>query len=273
MSDSTGAVVARLAYSPYGERTVESGAAIADASPFGFNGRWGVMTEPTGLVCMQARFYSPTLRRFLSEDPAGFSGGVNLYAFAAGNPIDLMDPFGLGPVNSASIWSGVASAALAGGDQFAYMLLTPVRMVGEALNTARQITTALAHETGFMDPTMAGGVFDAATIAVPALLSRPAAVVAQVETTALTGTEAARAALGKGPFANPGAPLTAEMRAALQQNLAAAEKNLGLANQGLNHVGNTFGSARTQQVAVSAAQNRVNEIKAIIESGVQAPKN
>ena len=140
MSDSTGAVVARLAYSPYGERTVESGAAIADASPFGFNGRWGVMTEPTGLVCMQARFYSPTLRRFLSEDPSGFSGGVNLYAFVGGNPIDYMDPFGLGPVNNggglsfgetmsaaaSGAWQGLKGAGLVAGGFIPY--------VGDALD-------------------------------------------------------------------------------------------------------------------------------------------
>jgi hypothetical protein len=47
---------------------------------------------------MQARFYSPVFRRFLSEDPAGFAGGINLYAYANGDPVNLMDPFGLGPV-------------------------------------------------------------------------------------------------------------------------------------------------------------------------------
>ena len=102
MSDSTGAVVARLSYSPFGERTVESGTVT---TPFCFNGKWGVMTEATGLLAMQARYYSPVLRRFLNEDPSGFSGGMNLYAFAGGDPIDLMDPFGLGPVGSGSSYN------------------------------------------------------------------------------------------------------------------------------------------------------------------------
>jgi RHS repeat-associated protein len=97
LSDASGTVTARLSYTPFGERTVETGTVT---TPFGFNGRWGVLTEPTELLCMQARFYSPVLKRFLSEDPAGFSGGINLYAFAGGNPVDFMDPFGLGPVNS-----------------------------------------------------------------------------------------------------------------------------------------------------------------------------
>ena len=93
-SDSSGNVIARLSYSPYGVRTIESGTVT---TPFCFNGKWGVMTESNGLLSMQARYYSPLLLRFVNEDPSGFEGGVNLYAFANGDPIDLMDPFGLCP--------------------------------------------------------------------------------------------------------------------------------------------------------------------------------
>jgi len=97
LSDSAGNVTARMSYSPYGERTVESGTVT---TPFCFNGQFGVMTESNGLLCMQARFYSPIFRRFLSEDPAGFSGGINLYSYTGGDPVNLMDPFGLGPMGS-----------------------------------------------------------------------------------------------------------------------------------------------------------------------------
>jgi hypothetical protein len=34
--------------------------------------------------------------RFINADPAGFSGGLNFYAFADGNPISMADPFGVG---------------------------------------------------------------------------------------------------------------------------------------------------------------------------------
>jgi hypothetical protein len=44
---------------------------------------------------MGAREYSPALGRFLSEDPAGFAGGDNLYAFAAGMPLTRIDPTGM----------------------------------------------------------------------------------------------------------------------------------------------------------------------------------
>ena len=106
LSDPSGNVTARLSYSPYGERTIESGTV---STPFCFNGKWGVITEQSGLLYMQARFYSPVMRRFLNEDPSGFNGGSNLHVYADGNPIDFMDPYGLGPVqtNDGGITGGI----------------------------------------------------------------------------------------------------------------------------------------------------------------------
>jgi RHS repeat-associated protein len=113
LTDASGNVTARMAYSAYGEVTIEGGSGFqlptSLPTPFLFNGQFGVLTEPNGLYAMQARFYSPVFRRFLSEDPAGFAGGINLYAYANGDPVNLMDPFGLGPVRN-SFFSGLAGA-------------------------------------------------------------------------------------------------------------------------------------------------------------------
>jgi uncharacterized protein RhaS with RHS repeats len=46
-------------------------------------------------MCYRARFYDPQIGRFTSEDPIGFAGGVNWYAYVKNNPILFRDPLGL----------------------------------------------------------------------------------------------------------------------------------------------------------------------------------
>src|SRR5206468_7626035 len=47
------------------------------------------------LYCYRARYYHPTLQRFISEDPIGVGGGaVNLYAYVLNDPVNLVDPSG-----------------------------------------------------------------------------------------------------------------------------------------------------------------------------------
>jgi uncharacterized protein RhaS with RHS repeats len=48
---------------------------------------------PSGLLQLGARFYWPELGRFLQQDPIG--DGMNWYAYAGGNPVRYVDPYGL----------------------------------------------------------------------------------------------------------------------------------------------------------------------------------
>ena len=50
--------------------------------------------QGSGLYHMRARYYDPQLGRFLSEDPIGISGGLNLYAYAGNDPVNMWDPSG-----------------------------------------------------------------------------------------------------------------------------------------------------------------------------------
>jgi RHS repeat-associated protein len=43
----------------------------------------------------RARYYDPSIGRFISEDPIGLAGGVNLYAYALGYPVGYTDSSGL----------------------------------------------------------------------------------------------------------------------------------------------------------------------------------
>jgi RHS repeat-associated protein len=50
------------------------------------------------LYYYKARMYSPVTARFLQPDPIGYDGGINLYAYAADDPMNMIDPTGLDPV-------------------------------------------------------------------------------------------------------------------------------------------------------------------------------
>lgn len=88
--DTAGAVVARYEYSPYGELLSST---ELFANPYQFKGReWD---REARLYFVRARYYDPHLGRFISEDPIGLAGGINLYAYAMGDPVNGWDPSGL----------------------------------------------------------------------------------------------------------------------------------------------------------------------------------
>jgi RHS repeat-associated protein len=53
-----------------------------------------VTAEAAGLYLMRTRFYDPRAGRFLREDDLGLAAGPNLYAYANGDPMNLIDPSG-----------------------------------------------------------------------------------------------------------------------------------------------------------------------------------
>jgi RHS repeat-associated protein len=56
----------------------------------------GMEYDPTGLYHTYARYYSPRLQRFISEDPLQYGGGdINLFRYAADDPVNAADPLGL----------------------------------------------------------------------------------------------------------------------------------------------------------------------------------
>jgi RHS repeat-associated protein len=95
LTDDNANVTDRMEYSAYGLLSRRAG---STDTPFLYCGRQGVQTEANGLHYMRARYYNPYLCRFLNADPSGFAGGLNLYAYANGNPVSYLDPSGLGAV-------------------------------------------------------------------------------------------------------------------------------------------------------------------------------
>lgn len=89
LADATGAVQTQYTFEPFGATTA-SGTTSMNAMQF-----TGRENDGTGLYAYRARFVSPALQRFVSEDPIGFAGGdVNLYAYVGNQPTMWRDPTG-----------------------------------------------------------------------------------------------------------------------------------------------------------------------------------
>ena len=93
--DTLGNVI-RYEYDTYGNLISRTGTSVVI---FLYNGRDGVVTDSNGLIYMRARYYRPELRRFINADiiAGEISNAVTLnrYAYANGNPVSNIDPFGL----------------------------------------------------------------------------------------------------------------------------------------------------------------------------------
>ncbi|MCG8470039.1 MAG: lipid II-degrading bacteriocin, partial [Gemmatimonadetes bacterium] len=59
--------------------------------------------DATGTHYRRNRYYDPNTGQFTQEDPIGLAGGLNLYGFAGGDPINFSDPFGLMPCDPPEI--------------------------------------------------------------------------------------------------------------------------------------------------------------------------
>jgi RHS repeat-associated protein len=104
LANSSGEVKTSYTYDPFGGVTKTG---EASDNPFQFTGR---ENDGTGLQYNRARYYSPLMGRFISQDPAGFQGsGANLYWYANGNPVDFTDPSGESSCDVIGDWSGGGS--------------------------------------------------------------------------------------------------------------------------------------------------------------------
>jgi RHS repeat-associated protein len=112
LANSSGSIVESYVYDAYGNVTIRNGSGtVIPVSAYGnrflFQGREYDYT--TQLYHFRARWYDPETGRWLSNDPIGISGGLNLYAFCSNDPVNFVDPMGekvyrvctttLGPLN------------------------------------------------------------------------------------------------------------------------------------------------------------------------------
>jgi RHS repeat-associated protein len=104
LTDALGSVIATAkadqslevgyAFSPYGQ-TQKAGVEGEVAGSENSSQYTGRENDNNGLYFYRARYYDPVLKRFISEDPIGLSGGINSHAYVEGDPVSFVDPTGL----------------------------------------------------------------------------------------------------------------------------------------------------------------------------------
>ena len=90
VTDAIGVLQAQYDYDPYGKSVVVAGNMNVD---FGYTGHY--FHAPSSLNLTLYRAYNPALGRWLSRDPIGERGGLNLYGYVFNSPIQLIDRLGL----------------------------------------------------------------------------------------------------------------------------------------------------------------------------------
>lgn len=90
ITDDSGSVVWQAEYLPFGKVNI-SVAQIENN--LRFPGQY--YDAETGLHYNWNRYYDPETGRYIAADPIGLDGGINLYAYVGGDPINGVDPNGL----------------------------------------------------------------------------------------------------------------------------------------------------------------------------------
>ena len=89
VTNSAGVPEGTVAYGPYGELIQQTGYVPLT----GYTGH--IQTEPTGLIYMRGRFYSPAWHRFMNSDQGVDPKNINQFAYVGGRPTMSTDPSGL----------------------------------------------------------------------------------------------------------------------------------------------------------------------------------
>ena len=105
--NASGAVQERYSYTPYGAATIyDAGWTVRTASAVGNTRLFAGMDFDalTGEYYDNARWYDAGLGRFITQDPKGYKGGINLYEYCRNSPTNGTDPSGLGFWSTVGEW-------------------------------------------------------------------------------------------------------------------------------------------------------------------------
>lgn len=245
LATQNGSKVAAFDYDAYGNSIGSSGRVASD---FRYAGMFSHAQSGLGLTNYRA--YDPRSARWLSRDPIGETGGLNLYGYVGGNPASYTDVTGQCPICLIFL----VEAAIGGGIDLGIQLYN---------NGGRLDCVNWWEVAGWAAGSGVGGV--ALQTVTKALLAARAARTAEV------------AAEGAAPFSHlvPGGGLAAHEAAGghlLARHVGQAEADLAarLAAQPRLSAASTFASRAEAEVAISGALDaRAADVSAWVAAGAR----
>ena len=139
--DTSGTMVAKYIYDAWGNCTISgetTNNALAHANPIRYRGYY--YDDDTGLYYLNARYYSPKWRRFISPDDTSYLdpetvNGLNLYCYCGNDPVNFIDPSGHFVLTISALLTGIAiGAAVGAGTAFGTTLWADWRDDGQVFN-------------------------------------------------------------------------------------------------------------------------------------------
>ncbi len=129
VTDGNGNLITQYNYTSYGNVTANvgsSGQAPSVVSDFQYAGYY--YHGSSGLNITLNRAYSSFLGRWLTRDPIGEAGGINLYGYVGGDPVRWTDPSGLdalGAIIYGGIGAGLGGIIFGGGGSIVGTFIEP----------------------------------------------------------------------------------------------------------------------------------------------------
>lgn len=148
---SMGQLAEMYRYSAFGEEQIfnDRGKRL-DKSEIGNSWRFSSkrVDEETGLSFFGRRYYTPALGRWLTQDPIGYAGGLNFYAYVSNSPLTKIDLYGL-LGQGQSMWDRVHDSYDRASEKVSEGVKAVARKVGEklrgAIRTAGEILYSAAE--------------------------------------------------------------------------------------------------------------------------------
>ena len=178
--DNSGNTVVKYTYDAYGNctRGYTTNTDLADSNPIRYRSYY--YDKDTGLYYLNARYYNPQWRRFISPDNTAYldvenANGLNLYAYCNNDPINYKDPSGHFGIFATILISTIIGAAIGAGVNLGKQLiqndfnLSEVNLWEVGASALTVAVTGLAWGLGGVAGGIVKGSFHALTIAGKAL--------------------------------------------------------------------------------------------------------